>query len=320
MPHLDSWVGELFTDEHLDDTCAKLAAAAQPDTDQEAQERQIRDRIRKLTHELDSYRAIVRSEPEAASTVGRWIAETNQERRRLEALLGRTPTTRLTSEDVKAVVASLQDITATLAAADPADKAKVYAEMGIDITYHQDGRVVVESRPRVVESSVGERTRTSTGSNTPLGPQPSASTNSATPTRSWASLRLQLFKRNVSTKVLMANSTPTRTVSRSRLRSTTVLPPRFDVDIPPPKTSERPPPLPEWSRTSAITAKERTMCTTIAIAWATAIDLPDGLDPRTTRCRAVQLYQLNAGWPIRPDGQRLRPPPSPPPRHPNTGC
>ena len=163
VPHLDSWVGELFTDEHLDDTCAKLAAAAQPDTDQEAQERQIRDRIRKLAHELDSYRAIVRSEPEAASTVGRWIAETNQERRRLEALLGRTPTTRLTTEDVKAVVASLQDITATLAAADPADKAKVYAEMGIDITYHQDGRVVVESRPRVVESSVGERTRTSTG-------------------------------------------------------------------------------------------------------------------------------------------------------------
>ncbi len=53
-------------------------------------------------------------------------------------------------------MASLQDITAALAAADPADKAKIYAEMGIDITYHQDGRVVVESRPRVVESGVGE--------------------------------------------------------------------------------------------------------------------------------------------------------------------
>lgn len=49
--------------------------------------------------------------------------------------------------------------TATLAAADPADKARVYAEMGIDIIYHQDGRVVVESRPRLAESSVGERTR-----------------------------------------------------------------------------------------------------------------------------------------------------------------
>lgn len=91
-------------------------------------------------------------------------------RSRLEALLGRTPTTRLSADDIKALVASLYDIAATLAAADPADKAEVYAEMGIDITYHQDGRVVVESRPRVVESSVGERTRTSTGLHTPPGP------------------------------------------------------------------------------------------------------------------------------------------------------
>jgi site-specific DNA recombinase len=160
VPRLDDWVAELFTEEHLDDTCAKLAEAAQRDTDQEAQERQIRERIRQLNQELDSYRTIVRTEPEAASTVGKWIAEANQERRRLEALLGRTPSPRLTAEDVKALLASLQDITATLAGADPADKAKVYAEMGIDITYHQDGRVVVGSRPRVVESSVGEPTQT----------------------------------------------------------------------------------------------------------------------------------------------------------------
>ena len=58
----------------------------------------------------------------------------------------------LTADDIRALFASMQDITVTLAAADPADKPKVYAEMGIDITYHQDGRVVVESRPRVVEA------------------------------------------------------------------------------------------------------------------------------------------------------------------------
>jgi hypothetical protein len=56
------------------------------------------------------------------------------QRRRLETVLGRKPTTRLSPDDVKALVASLRDITATLAAPDPADKAKVYAEMGIDIT------------------------------------------------------------------------------------------------------------------------------------------------------------------------------------------
>jgi len=36
-----------------------------------------------------------------------------------------------------ALVASLRDITATLAGADPADKAAVYEEMGVDVTYHK---------------------------------------------------------------------------------------------------------------------------------------------------------------------------------------
>jgi hypothetical protein len=139
-----------------------LADTTQPDADEKARRQQILARISKIDEELDSYRTIVRTEPEAASTVGKWIAETNQERRRLEALLGRTPTTKLTADDGKALVASLRDITATLAAADPDDKAKVYAEMGIDVTYHREGRVVIESRPRVAESSVGEAYRVST--------------------------------------------------------------------------------------------------------------------------------------------------------------
>ena len=108
---------------------------------------------------------------------------------------GPSPTTRLTVEDVKALVACLQDITAMLAAAAPADKSKVYTEMGIDITYHQDGRVVVESRPRVV-SLVSERGLEPPRDNVPLGPQPSASTNSATPTeRGCESIALHVIRR-----------------------------------------------------------------------------------------------------------------------------
>jgi hypothetical protein len=42
----------------------------------EAQTRQIRERIRTFGKELDSYRAIARTEPEAASAVGTWTAET----------------------------------------------------------------------------------------------------------------------------------------------------------------------------------------------------------------------------------------------------
>ena len=155
LPGLDEWLGELFDTEHLDDTCQTLAEAAQPDPEAEARREEIRKRIAKLDRELESYRSIVRTEPEAGATVGRWIAETAQERRRLEAFLGNKPSTQLTKDDVKALVASLRDITATLAAADPTDKAAVYEEMGIDVTYHQDGRVLVESRPRVVSDGVG---------------------------------------------------------------------------------------------------------------------------------------------------------------------
>ena len=61
-------------------------------------------RIRELDRELDSYRTIVRTEPEAASTVGKWIAESNQERRRLETMLGKKSTARLTAENIKAPV------------------------------------------------------------------------------------------------------------------------------------------------------------------------------------------------------------------------
>ncbi len=163
VPGLDSWVAGLFDEVNLDDTCEKLAEAAQPDPDQIDQRREIKKRIKEIDQELDRYRAVIANEPEAAPAVGKWIAEVHQERRRLETMLGRTPTSRLTADDIKALVASLKDITATLAAADPKTKAEVYAEMGIDLTYHPDGRVVVESQPRLLGLSVGERTRTSTG-------------------------------------------------------------------------------------------------------------------------------------------------------------
>ena len=106
--------------------------------------------------------------------MGRWIADASQERRRLETFLGNKPTTRLTKDDVKALVASLRDITATLAAADPTDKAAVYEEMGIKVTYHQDGQVLVEARPRVENDGVGGASRTLTPRGAPSGEFPLA--------------------------------------------------------------------------------------------------------------------------------------------------
>jgi len=61
----------------------------------------------------------------------------------------------LTKDDVKALGASLRDITATLAAADPTDKAAVYEEMGIDVTYHPEGSISTKMFPRGVKVRVG---------------------------------------------------------------------------------------------------------------------------------------------------------------------
>ena len=67
----------------------------------------------------------------------------------IENLLGLEPTTKLTADDVKAMLASLRGITRSLALADPDVKAAAYAELGISITYHADGRALLESRPQI---------------------------------------------------------------------------------------------------------------------------------------------------------------------------
>jgi hypothetical protein len=108
----------------------------------------MRDRIAKMDQEIEAYRTILREQPVTAPEVGKWMAETVQDKRRLENLLGLEPTTKLTVDDVKAMVASLRDITRSLALADPAIKAAAYAELGVTVTYHKEGRALLESRPQ----------------------------------------------------------------------------------------------------------------------------------------------------------------------------
>lgn len=157
VPGLDRWLGSLFEPERLDDTCAALAAVSDPAPPDPTRENKLRAEIAKCDRELDGYREVVRNEPDTRALVGRWIADTMQRRRRLEQQLGVANSTgaKLTTADVKALVASLKDIVATLADADPTDKAAVYRELGIHLTYNHDGRVLVEARPRVVNVRVG---------------------------------------------------------------------------------------------------------------------------------------------------------------------
>jgi hypothetical protein len=103
---------------------------------------------------LDGYHAAleVGTEP---SRVGLWIAEVRAERLAAERQLAdAAPAPRLSKDEIKALVASLHDMVAVLRDADPADKAAVYAELGISLTYPH-GRSLVESRPACSQEGVG---------------------------------------------------------------------------------------------------------------------------------------------------------------------
>jgi len=54
----------------------------------------------------------------------------------------------MTAEEITRVVSSLRDLMSVLAAADPADKAQIYSQLGLALTYDPGNQTVqAESRP-----------------------------------------------------------------------------------------------------------------------------------------------------------------------------
>lgn len=155
LPALDEWLAELFNDDHIDDTCDRLAGVSEPDPAAEEREATLRAAIADCDRKLANYRALLDQE-DAVTVAAEWIADTQRERKQLERQLGRhVPGDQLTSEQVKALVKALKDIVEVLADAEPADKAELYDQLGLSLSYEPDGTVAVESRPRGVQVCVG---------------------------------------------------------------------------------------------------------------------------------------------------------------------
>jgi site-specific DNA recombinase len=155
VPGLDTWLASLFDEEHLDHTCEVLAGSDEFDPETQEREAALREQIRSCDQRLERYRALL-DEGEAVATVAKWIAEVERERRAAQAQLGRVvPGGRLTKSQARALVEALRDIVDVLAEADPEDKGELYAELGVSLTYHTDGRVAVEALSRGVQGRVG---------------------------------------------------------------------------------------------------------------------------------------------------------------------
>jgi site-specific DNA recombinase len=86
------------------------------------------------------------------------MAEVQGERLRAEQELGESvPADKLTKSQIRALVMGLRDIAAVLGTADPKLKAEVYAELGVEVKYDLERRMVLASAgPARGQQSVSE--------------------------------------------------------------------------------------------------------------------------------------------------------------------
>jgi len=142
LDNLDHWLDGLFAAERREATVEALYdAGADPGT--EARRRAAQDQLRTCDDWLATYRAALEAGADPAM-VTRWIAEVTAERTRHEIAVNHvTGKRRLTRDQIAALVDQMAGITDLLRRADPRDRAAVYDQLGLKLTYKNKERLVV---------------------------------------------------------------------------------------------------------------------------------------------------------------------------------
>jgi hypothetical protein len=135
LPPLDRWIAELFDPANLDTTCAQLVSLtnSQAGSDEIANAHHV---IRECDLALRRYRAALEqgANPE---TVGQWIngatAKKAAEKRRVHGLRHHDQAAQLTATQVRELVRQVGAIVDAFAAAEPAERAGLYQQLGIEL-------------------------------------------------------------------------------------------------------------------------------------------------------------------------------------------
>ncbi|MGR6320690.1 hypothetical protein Q2K19_22350 [Micromonospora soli] len=129
---LDTWLASAFTPHRIEQTITALADA-QPLNHPPVPTTAAQTIINECDAKLERYRAALDAGADPAVVTG-WIAQTQTERARAEAELdanaGNSPR-QMSRAEIRDLVTALGDIAAVLRDADPADKAKVYRQLGL---------------------------------------------------------------------------------------------------------------------------------------------------------------------------------------------
>jgi DNA invertase Pin-like site-specific DNA recombinase len=135
LPHLDTWLAELFGDEHIDDTCAAMAAIAT--TEAAVDTSSIKAAIRESDRKLERYRQALEAGTDPTIVAG-WIKQVTTERAAAETQLRQAQlkaTETVTAAELRAELEAIGGLLPLLEESDPALKARFYEEVGLDGTY-----------------------------------------------------------------------------------------------------------------------------------------------------------------------------------------
>ncbi|GAA1798447.1 hypothetical protein GCM10009835_15790 [Planosporangium flavigriseum] len=143
---LDAWLAGLFAPHERDRTIAALADVSMPDIPNPALN-QAQAMIAECDAKLERYRSALEAGADP-SVVAAWIAQAQADRARAHADAARyaagsrSDTRRMSREGITAIVNEIADAIAVLREADPADKAKLYRQLGVRLTYHPETQTV----------------------------------------------------------------------------------------------------------------------------------------------------------------------------------
>ena len=157
VPRLDEWLGKLFEPQRLDQTLDALAAAQRASSHEDAMQVEARRQVAECDRKLARHRAALEAGADPA-VVTAWIREVQAARAEAEAQLRRLGQPRpqvLDRDELAEMTRAIGDMVRVLTHADPARKAKIYAGLGLRLTYHPDKRKVLVGQTST--QGIGER-------------------------------------------------------------------------------------------------------------------------------------------------------------------
>jgi len=147
VPGLDDWLAGLFRPGELARTVRLLEQAQDADVD-DAVTAEERREIADCEAKLRQHRAALEAGADPAIVTG-WMAETQARRAAAEARTRPGPQRlRLSRGEITRHIAAIGDVTGVLATGNLADKATLYGQLGLSLTYQQAAMTVtVKARP-----------------------------------------------------------------------------------------------------------------------------------------------------------------------------